>query len=162
MTTNKPQLIIDRLQLTDLEECYQLDQICFREAEAYDRATISYILSNPRSICYKIVSQQQDQTRMLGFILAMIEEDLTGHIVALGVLPEARRQGYARLLMELVESALLYRKINLVHLEVRISNKPAQRLYTRLGYIIVKRLENYYTNGEDAYLMVKSLTEGED
>jgi ribosomal protein S18 acetylase RimI-like enzyme len=40
---------------------------------------------------------------------------------------------------------------------VRVSNISAQSLYRGLGYTIVQRLNNYYNNGEDAFLMVKSL-----
>ena len=42
-------------------------------------------------------------------------------------------------------------------LEVRVGNVPAQRLYRSLGYNVVQRIANYYSNGEDCFLMIKSL-----
>ena len=42
-------------------------------------------------------------------------------------------------------------------LEVRVSNIAAQSLYRGLDYAIVQRINKYYNNGEDCFLMVKSL-----
>jgi len=44
-----------------------------------------------------------------------------------------------------------------VYLEVRVSNTPAIRLYEKLGFKIVKVLEGYYSDGENAYLMAREL-----
>jgi ribosomal-protein-alanine N-acetyltransferase len=44
-----------------------------------------------------------------------------------------------------------------VRLEVRVSNVSAQGLYEQLGYVVVQRMGKYYSNGDDGYLMVKSL-----
>jgi ribosomal protein S18 acetylase RimI-like enzyme len=45
----------------------------------------------------------------------------------------------------------------MVMLEVRVSNLAAQQLYRSCGYSITQRMNGYYQNGEDAYLMLKSL-----
>ena len=42
-------------------------------------------------------------------------------------------------------------------LELRVSNLAAKRLYTEAGYCLVNRLTKYYSDGEDCFLMVKSL-----
>ena len=33
----------------------------------------------------------------------------------------------------------------------------AQNLYRELGYTVIQRINNYYNNGEDCYLMMKAL-----
>jgi len=40
---------------------------------------------------------------------------------------------------------------------VRVLNTSAQDLYRRIGYVVVQRIGKYYTNGEDCFLMMKSL-----
>jgi ribosomal-protein-alanine N-acetyltransferase len=42
-----------------------------------------------------------------------------------------------------------------VQLEVRASNTVAQKFYRRIGYRDVFRLAHYYSNGEDAVVMMK-------
>lgn len=136
----------------DLNECWRLDQICFSDGEAYDRETIRYLLSHHQSVCYKVVTAS---SRMLAFVVGMIEPDGTGHVVALGVNPQHRRRGYGRLLMRAIEQGFFNRGINTVRLEVRTSNEAAQKLYLDMGYKIIRRLPHYYTSGDDGYLMVK-------
>ena len=80
---------------------------------------------------------------------------MRGHVG--GEPTEHRRRGLALRMLRHAEEALKRREIVTVSLEVRVSNIAAQSLYRGLGYTIVQRLNNYYNNGEDAFLMVKSL-----
>jgi ribosomal protein S18 acetylase RimI-like enzyme len=46
----------------------------------------------------------------------------------------------------------------LVYLETAVNNEPAQRLYHKLGYQIVRTLPGYYSSQSlDAYQMTKQL-----
>jgi len=45
----------------------------------------------------------------------------------------------------------------LYRLEVRVSNSIAILLYESIGYRIQARIPRYYSNGEDAYLMIKDI-----
>ena len=44
-----------------------------------------------------------------------------------------------------------------VNLEVRVSNVKAIALYQKFGFKNVAVRKRYYSNGEDAYLMIKKL-----
>jgi len=77
--------------------------------------------------------------------------------VVLGVSPDWRRQGIARQLMERLEAAFAERQVRLAHLEVRTTNDGARVLYEGLGFTIAGRRLAYYTNGDDGFLMVKSI-----
>lgn len=148
------QPVIAEMTQSDINDCWHLDQRCFSDGEAYDRETIRYLLSHQQAVCYKVVSAAND---MRAFVVGMIEPDRTGHVVALGVDPEHRRQGLGRHLMRAVEQGFFKNGITTVRLEVRTSNDAAQKLYFKLGYKIVRRMPRYYTSGDDGYLMVKNL-----
>jgi ribosomal-protein-alanine N-acetyltransferase len=45
---------------------------------------------------------------------------------------------------------------SIIFLEVRASNIAAQKLYKNFGFCNLYRRRSYYTNGEDALIMVKS------
>jgi len=154
MTAAINKSLIKAMSHADLNECWRLDQRCFSDGEAYDRETIRYLLSHTQSVCYKAVSASGE---MLAFVIGMVEPDSTGHVVALGVGPEHRRNGHGRRLMYAVERGFSERSISTVRLEVRTSNEPAQKLYLDLGYKVVRRMPRYYTNGDDGFLMVRSL-----
>ena len=76
------------------------------------------------------------------------------HITTLAVRNSFRRQGIGeRLLVQIVEMAIQL-NVNVVTLEVRISNKQAQTLYEKYGFQRVGIRRAYYTdNGEDAIIM---------
>ena len=142
--------------LTDkqLQEVLKLNLRCFKAGENYTKYTFSYLLGEPNSLSYRIVTPNG---QMAAFIFVMTNrEDGTGHITTIGVAPEHRRRGLANKLLVHAEEALRKRDIGVVMLEVRVSNRAAQNLYKRFGYAIVQRLNHYYNNGEDGFLMVKS------
>lgn len=142
--------------LTDknLKEVLKLNLRCFKAGENYTKYTFSYLLSEPRTLSYRAVSASGN---MVGFIFIMINESGIGHITTVGVAPEHRRRGLAGRLLQQAERALRNRGIGTLSLEVRVGNKPAQDLYRNFGYAIVQRLNEYYNNGEDGFLMIKSL-----
>lgn len=138
------------------DECWRLDRRCFAPGEAYSRETLEHILNGPEAACYRAVTKGG---RMAGFVIAVVAPDESGHILSLGVAPEHRRRGLARLLMEKVETYFRRLDIDLVRLEVRTNNTAAQQLYLGLGYRINERLPHYYAAGEDALVMAKHLKE---
>jgi ribosomal-protein-alanine acetyltransferase len=142
------------LSVSQLDECWKLDQRCFVDGEAYSRDTFEYLLTAPEAVAYRAVTQSG---AMVGFVIGLLEPDHTGHITTVGVAPEHRRRHLARRLMEKVEEGFRRRAIRIVRLEVRSLNISAQELYLSLGYSVTQRLPKYYSNGGDGLLMVKSL-----
>ncbi len=144
--------------LTDnnLAEVLRLNVRCFRNGENYTKHTFNYLLGEPRNLSYRIVTKAGE---MVGFVFVLVNEDGSAHLTTIGVAPEHRRRQLAKRLLSHVENALRMRKILTVVLEVRVSNTSAQSLYRDAGYSVVQRLTKYYNNGEDCYLMMKSLAQ---
>lgn len=142
------------LTISQLDECWRLDQRCFVDGEAYSRETFEYLLTAPESVSYRAVTPNG---MMVGFIVGLIEPDHTGHITTVGVAPEHRRRRIAQRMMEKAEEGFRRRNVRVVRLEVRSVNTGAQQLYRNLGYMVTQRLPRYYSNGGDGLLMVKSL-----
>ena len=88
--------------------------------------------------------------------------DWHGHVSAVTVAPQFRRQGLATALMDYLEDVT--DKIHnafFVDLFVRPSNKVAVKMYENLGYIVFRTVEGYY-NDEDAYDMRKAMPRDKD
>lgn len=143
--------------LTDkyLKEVLYLNGRCFKKGENYTKHTFSFLLSEPNTLSYCIATPTE---KLIAFIFVAVSGDGTGHITTIGVAPEHRRRGLAQKLLVHVEEGLRKRSVNTIFLEVRVDNLPAQMLYRHFGYTIVQRLSKYYNNGEDGFLMVKSLS----
>ncbi len=142
------------LTISQLDECWNLDQRCFVDGEAYSRETFEYLLTAPESVSYRAVTSGG---LMVGFVIGLVEPDHTGHVTTVGVAPEHRRRHLGKRLMLQVEEGFRRRNVRLVRLEVRSLNTAAQKVYENLGYAVTQRLPKYYSNGGDGLLMLKSL-----
>lgn len=78
------------------------------------------------------------------------------HITNIAVSPCYRRKNYGkRILLEMMLRASLMGAIKMT-LEVRVSNLPARKLYSGLGFVERGRRKKYYSdNNEDAIIMWK-------
>ena len=80
-------------------------------------------------------------------------------LLTIGVIPEAQRQGVGEATLRAILNAAQARGVTKCHLEVRESNRRAQRLYEKLDFAYVGRRKGYYrldTGREDALLMTKT------
>ena len=85
-----------------------------------------------------------------GMLAVLDEADVTN----VAVLPEYRRRGIARRLVEALIEEARGRGITRLHLEVRESNTAARTLYESLGFVTDGRRKGYYRQPtEDAVLM---------
>ncbi len=105
--------------------------------------------------------------------VAVVEEAVVGYAVVWYVLPEAelgnlavdagwRRQGLGRTLLDWVLTRADDRGAERIFLEVRVSNRHAQGLYERRGFIQVGIRRRYYRAPvEDARVLCLDLRAGE-
>ncbi|XP_038896854.1 N-terminal acetyltransferase B complex catalytic subunit NAA20 isoform X1 [Benincasa hispida] len=103
---------------------------------------------------------------IMGYIMGKVEgqgESWHGHVTAVTVAPEYRRQQLAKKLMNLLEDISdKVDKAYFVDLFVRASNTPAIKMYEKLGYVIYRRVLRYYSGEEDGLDMRKALSRDVD
>lgn len=142
------------LTIDQLPEVLRLNIRCFRNGDNYTKHTFDYLLNEPRTLSYRMVTTADE---MVGFAFVMVNENNAAHLTTVGVAPEHRRRGIAARLLEHIEDSLRERDIGTLMLEVRVGNTAAQELYRRIGYTTVQRIGRYYNNGEDCFLMMKAI-----
>ena len=81
-----------------------------------------------------------------------------GHVVSVSVVEEYRGKGFGSALVDESIKGVKIRQCNELYLEVRCSNKDAVKLYEKLCFVIKQKLQTYYRDGEDAYLMAIEFT----
>jgi peptide alpha-N-acetyltransferase len=142
-------------EVTDLIEMQQCNLWCL--PENYQMKYYFYhLLSWPQLLW---VAEDYDG-RIVGYVLAKMEEDETkhpphGHITSLAVLRTHRKRGIATALMRRsqIEMESVF-QAEYVSLHVRKSNRAAFHLYNEtLRYEIHDIERGYYADGEDAYDM---------
>jgi ribosomal-protein-alanine N-acetyltransferase len=78
-----------------------------------------------------------------------------GHIVTIDVLEGWRRRRVGSLLMDAAEHWAGEQKLLFVYLETAENNTAAQRFFAARGYRKVNSVENYYSDGAAAWVMMK-------
>lgn len=80
-----------------------------------------------------------------------------GHVKDLAVHPDARGDGLGRSLLSRSLAVLGAQGVQSVKLEVRRSNDVAISLYRDFDFEYLRTLPRYYSDGEDAFVMVARL-----
>eukprot|EP00891_Asterochloris_glomerata_P006904 jgi/Astpho2/6904/Aster-07901 len=118
---------------------------------------LHYLASWPE---YCLMAEGPGQ-RSMGYILGKAEgtgPNWHGHVTAVTVAPEYRRQGLAKKLMQILEDTTAKMHDGyFVDLFVRASNANAINMYKNFGYIVYRRVLGYYSGEEDAFDMRKAM-----
>ncbi|MFH2103040.1 MAG: N-acetyltransferase [Chloroflexota bacterium] len=134
--------------IRDLNSLRHLEKTCFPK-DAWPLLDLLAVLTWPEVIRLKAVIHGE----MVGFIAADTRrsKDLTW-IATIGILPEYRRRGIARALLEACEAQIFSDRIRLC---VRDYNNPAIEMYRSAGYLPTDTWRRYYNDGGDALVMEK-------
>jgi ribosomal-protein-alanine N-acetyltransferase len=132
---------IETASIRLLDALYRIEEQCFDE-EAFSKRQIAYLLTDYNTIA--LVARVD--ALIAGFIIAQVEADEVefGHIVTLNVAPSFRRKKVATTMLHEVEVLLKDRGISECRLEVREDNQEAIKLYRKVGYCTIGKLERYY------------------
>lgn len=101
---------------------------------------------------------------VVGYVMCRVEKRFhhlkavkMGHVLSTAVEEKVRRRGIAFNLMISTERGLRESyDVDVIYLEVRVSNEPAMNLYKKLGYKTLGVIPRYYGDGEDGNLMTKA------
>lgn len=164
-------MIIRAYEPEDLLVLHKIDAICFPKGIAYTRAELHYYTTDPRCLTLVATEDTEDEAgQIVGFVIAQLKHPqkqasqhqqgcLRGHIITIDVIPSFRRRGVGQALLCEAEQWLIHQGCSLVQLEVSTENIPAIAFYKKNGYRPSKRLNGYYVDGTDAYLMQKELSD---
>ena len=89
-----------------------------------------------------------------GCLIVLFED---AELANIAVAPAFRGKGVGKALMESMHEKAKALGAERMLLEVRVSNVNAMGLYEKYGYHRYGIREHYYADGEDAYLMTKTL-----
>jgi [ribosomal protein S18]-alanine N-acetyltransferase len=138
---------------SDLDILVQIDQECFPVGISYSREELVRFISQPQARTWVAVEGDE----VVGFLVADRVTEQLGHIVTIDVVEACRGRGFGRRLMDAAEAWAKALNLRLMSLETAQDNHRAQQFYEARGYEKLKRLRHYYTNGTDAWVMVKHL-----
>ncbi|MBS7246827.1 MAG: GNAT family N-acetyltransferase [Candidatus Jordarchaeales archaeon] len=144
-------VVLRRARDEDLDALYMIDKVCFPRHH-FSKYFIRLLLEYPSSVA--IVAMIS--SRIVGFTIGVIEDENESRIYTIGVLPDFRRRGIGRLLLEKLEEELARQGAVKCRLEVMEGNIPALQLYSKMGYHRLGVIRRYYGD-KDGIVMEKVL-----
>ena len=141
----------------DIDGVLKVEESCF--AIAWTRADFEREMNENKLAVYFVA---KDGEKIVGYA-GMWHVVTEGQITNVAVLDEYRGQKVGSLLMEALIKTAEEREMIGITLEVKISNYPAQKLYTKYGFKPEGFRKNYYKDtNEDAVVMWKYFENYED
>jgi ribosomal-protein-alanine N-acetyltransferase len=128
----------------DISDIYKVEVACFKQPWSLE-SIYTDLCENEFS--FYIVAEEEG-VKIAGYcgIHIIVDE---GHIMNVAVMPEFRKHGIGR---GLLETMFMQKCLPFYTLEVRESNDAAIRLYDKLGFTVFGKRPKYYGD-EDALIM---------
>ena len=137
-----------RMVLSDVERIMEIEPLCFTapwSREAY------YAELTQNHFARYTVAELAGEVIGYGGIWVIIDE---AHVTNIAIHPDYQGRHYGEQLMRMLIAQALSHGVRHMTLEVRVSNRTAQRLYEKMGFVPHGIREGYYTdNNEDAIVM---------
>lgn len=135
------------MQEADLSQVAELEKCCFSDPWSY------HILESGLHSPYDVYYVWEQESKILGYCTLRILAG-EGEIQRIAVLPQHRRLGLGRKMMEAMLKHSRENQAEAVSLEVRAGNTAARRLYESYGFAAEAVRKGYYHNPtEDAVIM---------
>ncbi|KAG5859255.1 hypothetical protein KMI_08g13960 [Encephalitozoon hellem] len=150
-------------------DVFSLDWVNLDEkSESFPLSYYLYYLVNHAEDCIVIPSEPEYKTsfayrrNVCAYMIGKLEENgefINAHISAVSVAPSYRRNRFGKLCMGIMEKNGDIYNAHFADLYVREGNIAAIEFYKKLGYVVYRKVFNYYIEGneENALDMRKSL-----
>ena len=134
----------------DIEKIAEIERQSF--SDPWTAEMLSDTLRFP--VYHTFLAEEGGQVCGYGCLIVLFED---AELANIAVAPECRGKGVGKMLMESMHEKAKSLGAQRMLLEVRVSNASAIGLYEKYGYCRYGLREHYYADGEDAYLMTKTL-----
>lgn len=148
---SEPEICIRKVQKKDYKKVVKISIDSFPEEDAEE------IITSLFEIEHFYVAELGGEGVVVGFVVFGIYSIKTTHIMILAVESAHRRKGIGSKLLERVIEITDMLPINLIRLEVRLTNTAAIKFYEEYEFKITGTIKQYYDDLSDAYLMTRKI-----
>lgn len=153
-------MLIREMTMQDVPAVAAIEKMCFSlpwsEQSLIDSVTREDTLflvcedESPDSVCDATQKTQREVVGYIGMYVSFEEGDITNVAVS----PECRKKGYGEALVAKAKELAKEKQLEMILLEVRVSNAPAISLYKKMGFEELGLRKNFYEHPvEDAIIM---------
>lgn len=141
------EITIGLMTADDVDAVHAIEEKCFKTP--WSRESFMHEVTENQCARY-VVARDNGRAIAYAGVWFIIDE---GHITNIAVDPDYRGRGFGEMVTRALIQLAADSGMVWMTLEVRRSNKIAQNLYHKLGFIDVGYRKRYYENSEDALIM---------
>ncbi|MGQ9617361.1 MAG: ribosomal protein S18-alanine N-acetyltransferase [Candidatus Aminicenantia bacterium] len=144
-------LKLRKMRFEDIDRVVEIERKSFSNPWSRD----AFIYEIESEVSYPWVVELDNEIVGYSVHWLIIDE---AHLSNIAVDPLHRGKGIGRFILEKVIESIRKKGAKFITLEVRVSNRIAIALYTRMNFKIAGIRKNYYINPvEDAFIMIKNI-----
>ena len=137
-----------RMMLSDIDRIMEIEPLCF--TAPWSREAYFAELTQNHFARY-MVAELAGEVIGYGGMWVIIDE---AHVTNIAIHPDYQGRRFGEQLMRTMIAQAMSYGVRHMTLEVRVSNRTAQKLYEKMGFVRHGIREGYYTdNNEDAMIM---------
>lgn len=142
-------MILREMLVEDLDQVMEIERELF--SPPWTREGFFTYLTH-KDAMFLVVEEKGEILAYCGLLMVLDEGDITN----VAVRPDRQREGIGHFLMDSLIRLAEEQGVTTIHLEVRVGNDTALRLYERMGFTRDGIRKQYYTDPvEDALLMTR-------
>ena len=142
-------MILREMLVEDLDQVMKIEKELF--SPPWTREGFFTYLTH-KDAMFLVVEEKGEILAYCGLLMVLDEGDITN----VAVRPDRQREGIGHVLMDSLIRLAEEQGVTTIHLEVRVGNDTAIRLYERMGFTRDGIRKQYYTDPvEDALLMTR-------
>ncbi len=145
-------LKLRQFSLSDIDEIQKIEKTSFPSKIAYSK---NYFRKIYRKFPEGFIVAKNGR-KILGYAISQLRK-FSGELISIAVNEKWRRKKIGTKLLKFVLAEFKKMKARRAIIQVREGNARAVAFYGKFGFRILKKIRNYYGNGDNAFLMKKGL-----
>ncbi|MEM0491157.1 MAG: ribosomal protein S18-alanine N-acetyltransferase [Acidilobaceae archaeon] len=139
--------------LSDISSILEVENDSFDVKERFNSEIFTWLLISYPELFLVLECGNE----IAGYAAGVIEANRC-QLVSIAVKSTYRGRRLGKCLLRAFEDKCLKFNVGSIRLEVKVSNNVALRLYLSEGYRVIGKIKNYYSDGSDALLLEKRLS----
>lgn len=142
---------IKKVTSKDLKKIKEIESMVFGK-NAFSEKLIKKLIKE--NLFFLKLEKSSIKKHLIGFIIVIMDQNDCANIINVLINPKYQNKGYGSFLLnQTILKIKEFEKVKKIILNVNINNSSAIKLYEKIGFRIIQKINNYYQLRDSAYLM---------
>ena len=142
---------IKKVTSNDLKKIIEIESMVFGK-DAFSEKLIKKLIKE--NLFFLKLEKSSIKKQLIGFVIVIMDQKDYANIINFLINPKYQNKSYGSFLLnQTILKIKEFDKVKKIILNVNIKNSSAIKLYEKIGFQIIRKINNYYQLKDSAYLM---------